>query len=223
MQKINLRGKKATFTIMGADVAPPRRPGLRMTKKRNALYWSYLAEELKSRKLASIAAGLDSEGRPMKRIRPITRRFYRDQGRKIRGGAMASQGELSRTYRYLQIRPFPKHNPDRVIGFWLGGFAQIVGWHARGEAGRGRPILDGSKVVGFAGIPGAVTGVVRNIVGMPEEDIREAVAAARRRFLAEMPEPEPRPRLTAEQRRMVERYPVLIPYIPTPAARPRPR
>lgn len=168
MQTVNLSSGKASFSITGPDVEPLSDSWRRATPDQRRAYWPILARWVRDAKIKSLEGGEDARGDSLTPpTNPLSREWYRITGREWRGPSMSPQNGRSRTQRYLAVEPFPRGKPDRIVGFWRGGFARILNYHALGIAGRGRPYFDDAgRMRGWAGIPGATTGIVRDVVGL---------------------------------------------------------
>ena len=188
MQTVNLTGKKASFSILGPDAGPPKIPGVRVTAARRKAYWEMLARHVTARKNWSLARGIDAHGKRLKPVRPSA------CPDRATGPPLTPHRVDSRSRKWLRVQPFPRNNPDRIVGFWSHNWATIVGYHARGEV-RGAPI--------------------RDIVGLSARDQAWCIATARKEWAAKYPPASP-----AAARVGVNRRPVTPGRRQRPAARP---
>lgn len=102
--------------------------------------------------------GLDRTGRPFKD--PWKWRVGRYEGKK--GPTMAPNREQS-----LVIKGFiVEWQGDLMRAYYRGPAAEILGYHATGKSGKGRPVMKDGKVVAFRGVRGATTGIVRDVLGV---------------------------------------------------------
>lgn len=246
MQRVNLSAGKASFTILGPDVVPLTAAYARASERRKRAYWPILARHARDAMVGQLEAGLGADGAPLPPPKAISRQWYQDRGLEWRGPSMSPQNRKSRFHRHLRVIAFPAGKPDRVIGFWSHGTAQLAHYHATGTAGRGRPYFDGAgKIRGWRGLPGQVTGIVRNIVGLSAEWLALAVSRARAEWMSRfgggaatlaIPAPLPAPPvpitpppLVANPRglgtaaRLLERYPFLAEVNPRDAFAQPPR
>jgi len=185
MQTINLAAGKASFTILGPDVAPLTPDYAFGLDAARRAYWPILARWARAALIQQLEAGLGADGRPMTPALPISRQWYRDRGLQWRGPAMSPQYGRSRFQRHVRVVAFPPGRPDRVVGFWSHGTARIAHYHATGTAGRGRPYFDeGGRIRGWRGLPGQTTGIVRDVVGLSPTSVAWAVGQARAEWSA---------------------------------------
>lgn len=61
-----------------------------------------------------------------------------------------------------------------VAGF-RGEGVEILGYHATGKSGKGKPVVRDGKVVGFRGIKGRTTGIVRDVFGVSPRTRRDLI------------------------------------------------
>lgn len=174
-QIIQLDDRRARFLIRdeGGDVIPTGRAWDEADSAIRAAYWEILARHVRIRKDEELEAGLDANGEP---IEPAKVRIGKYAG--MTGPGLMPNRELSRTRRLFDVAV----GRDHVTGYWRGPWSKIVGYHSRGLAGRGRPITRGGQLVGFVGIEGATSGIVRNVVGMTEGGVGWCVSEARKEW-----------------------------------------
>lgn len=173
-QRRDIRPGRARWTLSGADVRPRGREWTRATPEARAAYWPILARWAKLGMTAQLLAGEGTDGAYMRQPKAISRKWYRDRGREWRGKTMSPQHADSRFIAQLVVMA----GADRVVGTWPRETARIASYHARGKAGRGRPIFDGGRIVGWRGLKGQTTGIVRDFVGLNPKWLAWAVRKA---------------------------------------------
>lgn len=174
-QIIELDDRRARFQIRdeGGDVIPAGRSWDESPDAIRSAFWEILARIVRIKKDEELDAGLDADGNP---IRPARVRIGKYAG--MTGPGLLPNRELSRTRRLFDVAV----GSDHVTGYWRGPWSKIVGYHARGVSGTGRPIIKGGKLVGFIGIKGMTSGIVRNVVGMPDASIDWCISEARKEW-----------------------------------------
>ena len=101
--------------------------------------------------------GVDRSGRSLV---PWRWRVGRYEGKT--GPTLAPNGLLSRSVTTF----FAEWRGDVMSAGFRGEGVEILAYHAAGKSGRGIPIERDGKVVGFRGIKGATTGIVRDVFGV---------------------------------------------------------
>jgi hypothetical protein len=188
-------GERLRWRLEGSGITPAGDRWADATAAQRARYWPILAAELLSAWRAQMLQGIGRRGR-LRKVLPISRQMMRQEGLPSDGPPLLPRMEGSRAYRLARTTPYA--DLGRVTGFFGGGWGRILSYHHEGVAGRGIPIWsdDGSRLVGWMGLRGKVTGIVRDL--MPTKATAdEAVSAARRRWLVEVlvsPKPKPRPK-----------------------------
>lgn len=182
---------RAEFRLVdeGGDVVPGGAAWDEAIGPARAAFWEILARRVRQRKDEELAAGLDAHGDP---LIPARWRVGRYAG--ATGPGLMPFREFSRTRLLLAVTP----GDGFVAGTWPDGWATILSYHARGLSGKGRPITRGGQVVGFIGIPGATSGIVRDVVGLTAGGVAWSIETARSEWRAlfapespEDPSPEP--------------------------------
>lgn len=112
--------------------------------------------------------GIDPSGQP---LRPTQVRVGRYEG--ASGPPLAPFGEAS-----ASIAAFYARSQTSVFGWTVtagfnGPMGQILKYHAEGKAGLGHPITRAGQLVGFKGIPGRVTGIRRDVMGVSRRTMEE--------------------------------------------------
>jgi hypothetical protein len=201
----------ARWTLSGADVRPQGREWRRASPDQRAAYYPILARRAREAMVSQLLEGGGTDGNRMRRPRGISRQSYRDRGLEWQGPTMSPQHARSRFIATLTVVV----RGARVVGTWPLEVARIASWHARGLAGRGRPYFDGGRLVGWRGIRGATTGIVRDFIGLSARWLEWAVRTASAEWLAAQP-----PVLPAPRPPRARRTPVLPPApAPPPPAR----
>lgn len=169
---VQLTDRRTRFLIKdeGGDVVPGGRAWRNAESGARAAFWEILARYVRIRKDEELEAGLDADGNP---IEPAKYRTGRYRGQT--GPGLMPDRELSRTRRLFDVAVGSNH----ITGYWRGDWSRIVGYHARGVAGKGRPIIRRGEIVGWIGIPGATTGIVRNVVGLSNDGLNWCISMAR--------------------------------------------
>lgn len=116
-------------------------------------------------------AGTDRHGRPLV---PWKVRINEYEGKT--GPTLAPKGLGSRrATRAYTTRTAP--GPSSSVSFgWRGSDIAFLGFHALGISGTGHPIKRDGKVVGFVGIRGRTSGIVRDVLGV-DPRTREEIKA----------------------------------------------
>lgn len=120
--------------------------------------------------------GRDASGSPLRPVRPRVGRYAGSSG-----PPMVPDGDASGAIAGFVVRVAQDSGGK---GFTLtaghrGRIAQILAWHGTGRAGTGIPVVRGGQVVGFRGLRGRVSGIVRDVRGIgPQgrEEIRRQFA-----------------------------------------------
>ncbi len=115
-------------------------------------------------------AGLDARGRP---LRPVKYRVGRYEG--ASGPPLAPFRESSWSVRGF----FAEWRGNVLAAFFRGEGIEFLAYHAAGKSGKGRPVVKDGKIVGFRGIKGATTGIVRDVFGVSARTRRDLVARFR--------------------------------------------
>jgi hypothetical protein len=105
--------------------------------------------------------GVGADGIPLK---PVTVRINQYFG--AAGPPLAPFGESSRSITQFYTRIETSPYGWTVTAGYSGDVAKILRWHAEGKSGSGTPIVKAGAVVGFRGIPGKVTGIKRDVMGV---------------------------------------------------------
>lgn len=185
----NATGRRAYFRVGGWDTEPPEWLGSPPSRRQRARYYRILASELWHQKQASLAEGEDAYGTPLAPVRRPRSGTSDWHGRPYRNGGgppLMPYRVESRTRNLLRVRSdtrsaivywIPAPLPNRKRG--SGGpktFPELLILHATGRAGTGRK--------------GQVSGIIRNVIGLPDARLIVAVETAIRRWrLGEKPRP----------------------------------
>lgn len=174
-------GRRLRFRLDGALATPSRSPRWRAASPRQRLrYFPVLAETLLDAWHDQMLEGRGRRGKVRSAL-PISRLAYRQAGLESTGPGLLPQSERSRAYRHARVTPYP--DLGRVTGYFGHGTGRFLSYHHEGLSGRGRMWLDDLGRIHWAGIPGAVTGIVRDL--MPTlATINAAVADAEREWAA---------------------------------------
>lgn len=120
-------------------------------------------------------AGRDAAGFP---LRPVD--FRVGPYASASGPPLAPFGEASRAISAFYAEESVTPDGFTLSAGYRGPFARILKYHADGKAGRGFPVRRDGRVVAFRGIPGATTGIRRDVFGLgprAREGVREALRA----------------------------------------------
>lgn len=120
-------------------------------------------------------AGRDAAGFP---LRPVS--FRVGPYASASGSPLAPFGEASRAISAFYVEESATADGFTVAAGYRGPFARILKYHADGKSGRGWPIRRDGRVVAFRGIPGATTGIRRDVFGLgpqAREGVREVLRA----------------------------------------------
>jgi hypothetical protein len=190
------RNRTARFRVSGRDVWPPEWHRKPPSRRQRIRYFRILKSEIYNQKMASLAAGEDRYGEPLAPVRRPRGGQSDWHGKPYRRGSgppLSPFGPQSRTRNLMRARS----DSRSVVISWVparlrkprpGGpktFTEIIVLHATGRAGTGRK--------------GQTTGVVRDIVGLPDARLLLAVERAIRRWrLGEKPRPMELPNTSRE-------------------------
>ncbi len=137
----------ARFTLAGSD-CEPESGWARATVPQRRGYWAYLAKRAYDEKIRELNAGVGVDGSKLaRRLRP---RRDRADGPPLLPHWTESRFRTELGYEATQ---------DQAVLYWRAPWAEIVGYHARGE------------------VPGAP---VRNVVGLTDRGFERVVNAARK-------------------------------------------
>lgn len=114
--------------------------------------------------------GVDKNGKPLKRWRWRVGRY---EGKT--GPTLAANGMLATAIRTF----FAEWRGNKMVAGFRGEGVEILAYHATGKSGKGRPIERDGKVVGFRGVRGRTTGIVRDVFGVSPATRRDLVARFR--------------------------------------------
>lgn len=118
------------------------------------------------------------------RLVPWKWRLERYRGQE--GPTLLPFGERSRAIRCF----FVEWNGDLMTAGFRGAGVEVLAYHAAGKSGKGRPIFSGGQaggrkgkrgreVVGFVGVKGQVTGIVRDVLGVSAATRAELIESYR--------------------------------------------
>ena len=173
------RNRTARFRVSGWDCQPPEWRSKSPSRRQRIKYYRILAAELYLQKQASLAAGEDRHGSPLAPVR-LPRSGTSDwHGRPYRRGTgppLAPYRADSRARNLLRVRSDSRSATIYWVAAPLGKarpggprtYPELLVLHATGMAGTGRK--------------GQVTGIVRDIVGLPDARLLLAVERAIRRW-----------------------------------------
>ena len=114
--------------------------------------------------------GVDKAGRKLRRWRWRVGRY---EGKT--GETLVPNGRLS-----LAIRTFfAEWRGNTMVAGFRGEGVEILVYHAAGKSGKGRPVVRGGKVVGFRGVKGRTTGIVRDVFGVSPATRRDLIGRFR--------------------------------------------
>jgi hypothetical protein len=171
-------GQRLSFRLSGKLAEPTTARWKAATADERKLYWPILAERLLVEWKGQMLAGRGRRGK-LRRAKAISRLAYQQAGLGHRGAPLLPQREESRAWRLAKVVPFS--DLGRVTGFWLGGWGRILSYHHTGTAGRGIPYFDDAGRIRWRGLPGQVTGIVRDLLPTATT-IALAVASAAARW-----------------------------------------
>ena len=175
-------GRVARFRVSGWDTQPPEWRSRPPSRRQRIKYYRILAAELYLQKQASLAAGEDRHGEPLaevKRPRSGTSDWHGKPYRRGTGPPLAPYRADSRVRNLLRVRSDTRSATVYWVAAPLGGkrkpgstgprtFPELLVIHATGVAGTGRK--------------GQVTGIVRDVIGLPDARLLVAVERAIRRW-----------------------------------------
>lgn len=124
-------------------------------------------------------AGRDADGAT---LRPVSVRVGKYAG--ATGAPMVPHGEASSPISGFFVNEVKSANGYTLVAGNRSPMARVLGYHAAGKAGSGRPISRDGQVVGFRGVRGRTTGIRRNVLGIGpvgRRGIREVFARHPRR------------------------------------------
>lgn len=110
--------------------------------------------------------GVDKAGRKLRRWRWRVGKY---EGKT--GETLVPNGRLSIAIRTF----FAEWRGNTMVAGFRGDGVEILGYHATGKSGKGRPIQRDGKVVGFRGIKGRTTGIVRDVFGVSPATRRDLI------------------------------------------------
>ena len=114
--------------------------------------------------------GVDKNGRALRRWRWRVGRY---EGKT--GETLVPNGLFSMAIRLF----FAEWRGNTMVAGYRGEGVEILGYHAAGKSGKGRPIQRDGKVVGFRGVRGRTTGIVRDVFGVSPATRRDLIARFR--------------------------------------------
>ena len=143
----------ARFTLHGSD-CEPESGWARATASQRRGYWGYVAKRAYDEKIRELNAGLGVDGSKLARRQ-------RPRADRADGPPLLPHWSESRFRTELGYEA----TSDQAVLYWREPWAEIVGYHARGE------------------VPGAP---VRNVVGLTDRGFERMIAAARKWWAAQV-------------------------------------
>lgn len=180
-------GERLRWRLDGPGIVPEGPRWDRATPAQRARFWPILAAQLLDGWRAQMLAGLGRRGR-LKAVRPISRLLLVQAGEESTGPPLLPRRERSRAYRLARTTAYA--DLGRVTGYFAAGWGRVLSYHHAGVAGKGIPVWSdgpGGRLLGWRGIRGAVSGVVRDL--MPTRATVDAAVMAARREWAELAGP----------------------------------
>lgn len=177
-------GQRLRFRLDGKLAEPNTARWKAASAEDKAKYWPILAERLLVEWRGQMLAGRGRRGK-LRRAKPISRLLYKQAGEAHQGPALLPRREESRAWRHARVTPYS--DLGRVTGFFVAGTARFLSYHHTGTAGRGIPYFDDSgRLIGWRGLRGQVTGVVRDLLPTATT-IGLAVSSASTRWARSLP------------------------------------
>lgn len=132
------------------------------------------AQRANSRLLARQCEAILTEGNRIDRLRGMDRtgkalrpwRWRVGRYERATGPALAPFGELSRAISSFFAEATKAAGGWTLTAGFRGKGVEFLGYHAAGKSGKGVPIRHDGKVVGFRGVRGRSTGIVRDVFGV---------------------------------------------------------
>jgi hypothetical protein len=191
-------GARLRFWLSGKLAEPNTARWKAATEEQRLTYWPILADRLLVEWRGQMLAGRGRRGK-VRRALAISRLIYKQEGEGHRGPGLLPRREESRAWRHARVTPYA--DLGRVTGYFVAGTARFLSYHHTGTSGRGIPYFDDSgRLVGWMGLRGQVTGIVRDLLPTATT-IALAVSSASTRWARSMPKPPKTPASSVAVRR----------------------